>query len=703
VRVEALRERDANRYARDRDRILRRSRSDAELGDRIGGADDERDLPAVRAHVDEAHSKERQIHGQRRSRDERARDPSFFRGDLVAERRVSKRRRHFGRRILRCARLGPVKALVKVGYGCNNHCTFCHTLDVRDTDGTTEEVERKIDRAARLGHTMVCLSGGEVTMRKELLRWAARIAARDMDVGLITNGRMLAYAELVEKLLKHRLRYVYLSLHGGTARVHNSLVRADAFEQTFAAIENLAGRGLDFTVNTVITRQNVDHLRGVVDALLRFPDIVIKFSMVQPKGGGEKLFEHIMPRVSEVAAKVKDAIEYGLAKSGGNGPRFAHDGIPFCLVPGHEERYDDLKTHRFATMVEIGEPDFFPVDDRDKVQPDECDACALRGPCPGLYRGYREVHGDGEVRAVSDRPRSNSFHFVREASAGSIAGGRCPVRDGGVTPWDRGRILFLRDGDRIDRYRTESRDFTDREIESAKHDLGQVYLDVSQKIAPDDFAHDLAKLRRSAICDGCPHHDACAGIFEREPGDPFTRDDERVRAIVADLRGDVIDVGCGEGRYDDVLVRLGEARSIRYVGVEPDAARADALRARWPWATVRASSAESIDDRDAFDHALVLRSWNHLRDPRAALAAIARALRAGGTLTVADNVAFGLVRTRAQAERAERSGAALEHYRNDGADAADRTISPFGFERIDRHDISPATSNQWILRYRKTG
>ncbi len=131
-----------------------------------------------------------------------------------------------------------MKALIKVGYGCNNHCTFCHTLDVRHIDGDSDEVERKIDRAARLGHTMVCLSGGEVTMRKELLRWAARSAARGMDFGLVTNGRMLAYEELVAKLMKHRLRYVYMSLHGGTAKVHNSLSKsrprktADRFTST---------------------------------------------------------------------------------------------------------------------------------------------------------------------------------------------------------------------------------------------------------------------------------------------------------------------------------------------------------------------------------------------------------------------------------------------------------------------------------------
>jgi pyruvate-formate lyase-activating enzyme/SAM-dependent methyltransferase len=593
-----------------------------------------------------------------------------------------------------------VKALIKVGYGCNNHCTFCHTLDVRDIDGSSEEVERKIDRAAKLGHTMIVLSGGEVTMRKELVRWAARSSARGLDFGLVTNGRMLAYGELLEKLLKYRLRYVYMSLHGGTAKVHNSLVRADAFTQTYEAVKNLSGRGLDCTVNTVVTRQNLTHLRGVVDAMLPYPDITLKFSMVQPKGGADRLFDQVIPRVSDVAAKVKDAIEYGLAKSEGKG-LYAHDGIPFCLLPGHEGLYDDLKTHRFATMIEIGEPDFFPVDDRAKVQPSDCDSCALRGPCPGLYRGYREVHGDGEIHATHDVPRSNSFHYVHEAPAGTVRGGRCPVREGGVSPWDRGRHLFLRDGDDVQRYRTDSRDFTDLEIEATKQDLGQIYLDASTKAAVDDFAKDLVQLQRSALCTGCPEEKTCAGMFEKTSGDVFTRDDGRVREILGELTGDVLDVGCGEGRYEEILETRVRDGKVTYTGREPSDTRVTSLRGRWPWARVEAGEAETIDASARFDHVLVLRSWNHFHDPEKAMDAMVRALKPGGTLTIVDNVAFGLLRNREQATRAEAGPAEFEHYRNDDAKRPVEIAARLGLVPLERRDVGKSTSNQWLVRFQR--
>src|SRR5262249_37485785 len=118
-----------------------------------------------------------------------------------------------------------MKALIKVGYGCNEHCTFCHTLDVRHVDGSAAEGHAKIERARELGHTMVVLSGGEPTIRPELYAWAAHVARLGLDLGLVTNGRLLAYPEVVERLVAHRLKYVYMSLHGGTPAVHNSLTR----------------------------------------------------------------------------------------------------------------------------------------------------------------------------------------------------------------------------------------------------------------------------------------------------------------------------------------------------------------------------------------------------------------------------------------------------------------------------------------------
>jgi MoaA/NifB/PqqE/SkfB family radical SAM enzyme len=564
-----------------------------------------------------------------------------------------------------------VKALIKVGYGCNENCTFCHTLDVRHIDGSSDEVVKKIHRAKELGHSMVVLSGGEPTTRPELLEWALLVSRLGMDFGLVTNGLMLAYPELVEKLLSMRLKYVYMSLHGGTPRVHNSLVRADTFSQAMQAVKNLSRRNLDLTINCVVARQNLDHLRELVDALKPFTDLTIKFSMVQPKGGGVAHFESLVPKVSEVAAAVRDAIEYA--------GRGRHDGIPLCLLPGLEDRYADLKTDHFMTMVEIGEPDFFPVDDLAKVQPEPCHDCALRGPCPGLYAGYHQHFGHEELMPIT-RTRSNSFNYVMETMVEK--NGHCPLLDLalGITPWDRGRTLYVQNGDRVARFRAASRDFADVEIDRVKHSLGQLYLDVSKKDAPDDFARDLVPLRRSASCNPCEHKASCTGMFEPVYEDWFSRDDARVHEILAGLSGRILDIGCGDHPYRAHIA--GD-----YVGIDPRLGRdAESL---------------SVDEIGGFDHVLILRSWNHLRDPASVVRRLADGLRPGATLLVVDNVAFGLARTGAHARRAERSSAALEHYRNHSAADVLRLTRNLPFEVIQVREVSAETSNQWLVCFRR--
>ncbi|MBK7824310.1 radical SAM protein [Nannocystis sp.] len=624
-----------------------------------------------------------------------------------------------------------VKALIKVGYGCNEHCSFCHTQAVREIQGSSAEVEAKIRRAAELYRQsqappslapgspaqssigapgMIVLSGGEPTIRPELLHWADLVASLDMDLGLVTNGLLLAYPDRVDALLRRRLRYVYLSLHGGSARVHNLMVRTEAFAAAIAALRNLSGRGLDLHVNCVVTRHNLAHLRGLVDAVLPFPDLTLKFSMMEPKGGGDRLFDHLMPRVSDVAEKIQEAIAHGEAHAGSQGPRFEHGGLPLCLLPGRERQYGDLRTHRYRTMIEVGEPDYFPVDDLNKRHPPACAGCSLRGPCPGLFHRYHEVHGDAELRPRPG-PRANAFNYtlaVLPPVPADMSEATCPLRDGplGVTPWDRGRDLFIRHAGKLALHRADTRDFSDAEIADIKHTRGQIYLDATRKPAPDDFARDLIPLRRAPLCAGCPHERSCTGLFEPVLEDMFTHDDARVRAHLATLRGELLDLGCGEAPYLEALRPALAAGTLRYLGQDPDPAALAALAPRLDGlpAELHAGPAAAAPDR-RLDHLTILRSWNHLPDPAADLALLLPRLRPGGSLTVVDNLGFGLARSPAQTARAEASSARWEHHRSDDAGQAHARILAAAatcgvtLQLHERSEISPATSNQWLLRY----
>lgn len=307
-------------------------------------------------------------------------------------------------------------------------------------------------------------------------------------------------------------------------------------------------------------------------------------------------------------------------------------------------------------------------------------------------------------------PRSNSYHFVPARDVPRAQGAPCPIAGQGVIPYDRARTLFLRLKDRMRLVETRTSDFSDGDLLFVKEGIGQLYADVSTKLAPDDFARDLRKLRPSRECAACERRGECPACWEPVRGDVFTRDDARVRALVAGLRGRVLDIGGGEAAYLAALVDRAAEGLIDYVCVDPDEGRLAVLASRYPFARFVAARAEDLgDDAGAFDHVLVLRSYNHLTEPEKVLARVLGLLRPGGTLTLVDNVAFGLVRGAAHAARAEAAPENLfEHHRNDGAPeaaaAVDRVISsPRTDGRTlrlrERRDVGHETSNQWLLRY----
>jgi SAM-dependent methyltransferase len=300
-------------------------------------------------------------------------------------------------------------------------------------------------------------------------------------------------------------------------------------------------------------------------------------------------------------------------------------------------------------------------------------------------------------------PRANSYNLIPLRDLARPAGAPCPLRAAERIPFDRARTLFLRLRDRLRAFHTDTTDFGEAELLATRDALGQLYVDISKKLAPDDFARDLRKLDLTAECAGCDRRAGCPGAFEPVREDLFTRDDGRVRTLLAELSGRVLDVGGGEATYLAPLAARAEAGALAYTCVDPDEVRLAVLASRYPFARFLAGRAEEMDETlGRFDHVLFLRSWNHLADPARAVARAAARLAPGGSLLLVDNVAFGLVRTTAHAARAEAAPEnLLEHHRNDGAGEAAKVVALAApaLVLVERRDVGPSTSNQWLLRY----
>ena len=293
-----------------------------------------------------------------------------------------------------------MRVIIKVGRSCNNFCTFCHASDRRRGDDARATIEAKIRRAAQCGARMVILSGGEPTLHPDLSAFADLVANEGMDLGLVTNGRRLADSRLVKTLTARRLRYAYVSLHGGSAVIHDAIVRARAFAQTSQAIRNLHGQVDELTVNAVVTRDNLHHLRSLVDLLRPFPALCIKFTFPQPKGAAHDAFDLVVPLLSDAARAVSDAIAHGSKGQPPDPSRFGLEGFPACTIPGLEHLRNDLYTHHIDVISEPEDDDLIAVDTALSMKTARCEGCRLVENCPGIYRVYVNRRGDGELEPL---------------------------------------------------------------------------------------------------------------------------------------------------------------------------------------------------------------------------------------------------------------------------------------------------------------
>ncbi|NJE50010.1 GTP 3',8-cyclase MoaA [Thermococcus sp. 9N3] len=121
---------------------------------------------------------------------------------------------------------------------CNFRCFFCHREGQRflaKNEMTPEEIERLVRIASRLGIRKVKLTGGEPTVREDIIEIVRRIKPYVKDLSMTTNGSRLK--ELAEPLAKAGLDRVNVSLHSLKPDVYKRITGVDMLETVLEGIE----------------------------------------------------------------------------------------------------------------------------------------------------------------------------------------------------------------------------------------------------------------------------------------------------------------------------------------------------------------------------------------------------------------------------------------------------------------------------------
>ncbi len=167
----------------------------------------------------------------------------------------------------------PHRALWEITWKCDLRCEHC-LVDGGHAGAeelTTAEALTFADDLARLGVSVVSLTGGEPFMRKDWRDIAARVRQNGMRLRFSANGHLLT-GEILKKLIALDTESFSVSLDG-IKKTHDRIRHGpkgfggSSFDRVIKAVTMLAASPMIAGVRTTVTKQNIDELPRIHEIL----------------------------------------------------------------------------------------------------------------------------------------------------------------------------------------------------------------------------------------------------------------------------------------------------------------------------------------------------------------------------------------------------------------------------------------------------
>jgi AdoMet-dependent heme synthase len=166
-------------------------------------------------------------------------------------------------RAISAKRAVPTGVHLQVADRCNHACQHCYQIQGQKGELSLDEVRRVLDDLAAQGVLTVNVSGGEATLRHDLLDILAHARMRGFAVRLYTNAFLIdeAYAD---RLAAVGLYETHVSVYSAVPSEHDAVTRVPgSFERTMAGIRAMRDRRMRVVVKCPATTLSVEGPPGV--------------------------------------------------------------------------------------------------------------------------------------------------------------------------------------------------------------------------------------------------------------------------------------------------------------------------------------------------------------------------------------------------------------------------------------------------------
>jgi AdoMet-dependent heme synthase len=176
--------------------------------------------------------------------------------------------------------------------GCNLNCVHCRAAAERGPypgELGTDKCLQILEEIREVGEPIIILTGGEPLLRKDVFDLAAHGTALGLRMVMATNGTLMT-PDLVQSIKASGIKRVSISLDGATPEQHDRFRNVDgAFEGAREGIALLRAAGVEFQINTTVTRHNVDVIQDILNLAVRLGAAAHHIFLLVPTGRAREM------------------------------------------------------------------------------------------------------------------------------------------------------------------------------------------------------------------------------------------------------------------------------------------------------------------------------------------------------------------------------------------------------------------------------
>jgi len=183
---------------------------------------------------------------------------------------------------------------------CNLSCKHCRAVAENhpyDNELDTRASFRLLEQIKEVGNPIIILTGGEPLLREDIFDIAAFGTKLGLRMVMAPNGTLIT-KDNAKKMKASGIKRISVSLDGSTPETHDAFRGLEnAFKNSIQGIKIAKQAGIEFQINTTITKTNLDQIPKILTLAENLGAVAHHIFLLVPTGRGKYIVD------SEINAK----------------------------------------------------------------------------------------------------------------------------------------------------------------------------------------------------------------------------------------------------------------------------------------------------------------------------------------------------------------------------------------------------------------